>query len=192
MDKQVLQQLLYANVIMNMWLQTGPNIWDYSDTAIFPTVTINGNRFNGEAVQDYAIECKRKGDYANAIGGYLQLLGASKEQFGKIPTVTAFSFFKTLVCANAFDMAYSLLSTLIADFQSTNNTNKQLYVLMLTYWKNFNTFVTTAVEKNNYYVMENYAATMAGNNYYRLIRTVDEFKEEIKKIYDNYKSHYNN
>ena len=85
MDNETLQQLYYAIPFLSKWVGSGSDIWGFSYASPVKTdVKLNGRYVDTEELSDYAIQAKRSGDYAEAIGAYFQTMMACMNKNGKI------------------------------------------------------------------------------------------------------------
>lgn len=194
MDTNLNNQIDYAKKVLDQYLSRGPKIWDASEKQAVPTSVRIGNEFwtgrgTGQEVSGFCIACKRQGEYAKSIFTYLQLFDACVSETGKLPLVYVRGFWKTLLCANAFGVAFDLAATVLADIQ---NDPSAAYLEIMTfeqYFEELSELAIKTVHEENYSSVRSYCANYAGNPQYTLVKNSDEIRAEMLKIWLTIRMH---
>ena len=183
MDKVLLQQITYARTMMNLWFMDGENGWDFTSENPVPTdIIVNGRKLDTRELTKHAIELKRAGKYAEAIGSYLHAMAACKKVAGKIPVIYAKGLFKVLVCVNQFDIAFDLVSTVFADMQRSSNVDMNEMGLFKNYFLELFVLARDVVDNNDFSQVRDYATNYSGSSFYTLVQCKGEIKEYLKKV----------
>ena len=193
MDKNLVQNLAYMNLFFNVRvLNRGPSVFDFTGKALYPTnIEISGLHYDGEVVHNLAIQAKREGRYASAVGLYFLLLSACFIQYGKIPIELMRGYIKILFAINEYWTAFFLLATLLADMQSSFGVDYQIASLLQT---DYNTLMNDSIayiDLGQYY-MKTHMLTVgfSGANNYEFVKTESEIKKELQRIRDKVREIY--
>ena len=191
MDTKTKQQVIYANTLILMWVREGAELWSFSETKPVKTaVKIEGRYLNTDELADYAISLKRNGDYALAIGAYIRIMDAYKQETGKIPIQHVRGLLKVLLSVNCFDIAFCLVSTVCADMEQNQNVDNQEKKLFQKYFSELIFLSKMVVDNNDFSKVSIFAANYSGNVNYTLQRTLTEIKEDMIKIRKKVRSIY--
>ena len=183
MTNEIRQQLNFGTPILNMALRDGCSAWDFSG-ANPPSgnININGRNFTYVDMCQYALECKRAGRYAEAIGGYTRVIGECKKTTGKLYISVIRSYIKVLISVNAFYPAFSLVGTALADMQQASNVNEQEFQLFMGYFQNLIELSKMVIDHNDFSAAKGFSANYSGSSNYQLQCTLDEIREQFAKI----------
>ena len=183
MQKDVLQQISYGTPILNMALSGGYSVWDFSGSnPPGGRININGKVFSYAEMCQYALECKRAGRYAEAIGGYVRVIGECKNSTGKLYISVIRSYVKVLISVNAFYQAFSLVGTALADMQQVNYVNQQEYQLFMGYFQDLVELSKMIIDRNDFSALHGWCANYSGSPNYRLQCDNSEIIEHFRKI----------
>lgn len=190
--KAIQEQLNIAVMIMNLkWFPVGPQIWDATSTAPYPTrVDVDGRVWSGEDFNNLCIKWKNREDYVNAIGGYVRLLSAGLTENGKLPVFLVRGFFKTLVCANAFQTAYSLATTVLADIQKDPAASPIEVFAFTTYWEELEKLAIKVIDNEDYSGIKGFCENYGDKSEYSLAKDYSEIHADMFLIRENIKAVY--
>lgn len=189
--EQLRVHLGYVSILLGKWLAAGPQIWDATRNASYPSsVDIGDRRWGGEELSNYCIALKRRGDYAEAIGGYLQLVAASLSEYGKIPVFLMRGLWKVLICANAFSDAFALAGTILADLQNSPSAAPEEIMCADDYWKGLARLSMQVIDNNDYSQVQAYCANFSGNPYYTLVQSRSEIHAEMAAVREKLRNVY--
>lgn len=191
MDSKLKEQLNYGGLLLEMWFKDGPDGWDFSGNNPSGTgININGRIYNSVEIDTRALQCKREGKYAEAVGLYLRSLEASKKKGGKLPISTMKGYWKVLVSSNAFYQAFCVASTVAADMQNAKNVNQKEYELFMGYFFNLVELSKMIIDRNDFSAVKPFAANYSGSSSYQLQRSSQEIRDDFKKIRDEVRQVY--
>ena len=192
MDNETLQQLYYAIPFLSKWVGSGSDIWGFSYASPVKTdVKLNGRYVDTKELSDYAIQAKRSGDYAEAIGAYFQTMMACMNKNGKIPVAHVRGFFKVLVCVNYFHLAFTLVSTVYADMQTYRGyVDPEERSLFEKYFKQLASLSIMVIDRKNFSAVAEFAENYSGSYDYKLQRTESEIIQDIKMIREDLRNVY--
>lgn len=183
MQKDILQQISYSIPILNMALSGGYSVWDFSGSnPPGGRININGKVFSYAEMCQYALECKRTGRYAEAVGGYVRVIGECKNSTGKIYVSVIRSYVKVLISVNAFHHAFSLVGTVLADMQQVSYVNQQEYQLFMGYFQDLVELSKMIIDRNDFSALYDWCANYSGSNNYRLQSSQNEIIQEFSQI----------
>ena len=192
MNKEIEQQVVYLQAFLNIWLKNGPKSWDYKNQSKGPMVDLSGSKINADELCDMCIEYKRKGDYANAIGGMTKAMAAYYDSYKKIPIFYAKGLFKILMCANYFYFAFSFAGTVLSDIQTTSETiDKNDEMNFTEYYKNLFIVSMQVIDQCDFSNVSVIASNYSGNPNYSLVKTRKEIFDEFNLIRQHIKKVYN-
>lgn len=183
MTNEIRQQLNFGTPILNMALRDGYSAWDFSG-ANPPggNINIDGRNFTYVDMCQYALECKRAGRYAEAIGGYTRVIGECKKTTGKLYISVIRSYIKVLISVNAFYPAFSLVGTALADMQQASYVNQQEYQLFMGYFQDLVELSKMIIDRNDFSALNGWCANYSGSSSYRLQSDYNEIREQFTKI----------
>lgn len=191
MDQELLQQANYARAIITLFLSKGSKIWNFANYYPVKTeVNYNGKLLDSDELGEYAIQSKRKGEYASAIGAYMHIMIACEKETGKIPVVYARGLFKVLVSANFFQLAFGLVTTICADMEHCFNVNPTERQLFNKYFSQMRTLAIEAMDNNDFTYAKTVAADYSGSSYsYTLCRSYSEIRDDLEWIREEIRKH---
>ena len=193
MKKEIQEQLNYGATMLTMWFNGGPSGWDFSGNDPVGTgISINGRTYTSIEMDEYAVNCKRKGNYAEALGAYIHSLDASKKKNNKLPIITIKGYWKVLVSVNAFYQAFCVASTVVADMENSQNVNPQEYQLFMGYFQNLIQLSKLVIDNNDTSYIHGFAANYSGSSNYQLQRSYEEMREDFLKIRNEVRQIYGN
>lgn len=185
----MLQQLNYAQLICNTWLNLGPSVWLPGDPQDFTTdVVLAGKRFTTYELSDLAVYSKRSKNYASSIGTYIRLLDAYYKIKGVLPLRYMMGLYKALLCANAFTAAFSIASTIFADIQHKPG----MYLeksLFGNYFSELCRLSSAVVDQGEYAEIYLTVEQYAGCQDYKMVKTFEDCYQDLKQIRDFVKQH---
>lgn len=192
MDKATLQQLIYAHTFLDLWIDKGPEVWEFMDFSPVKTdVELDGKLADTDELSRYGIEAKRAGKYAEVIGAYIRCMMAFYQKKGKIPVLLVRGLFKVLVSVNCFSMAFTLVSTILADMQQSQNVDQEEMDLFKNYFLELLTLSKNVIDDDDVSKIKEYSRLYSGSSDYRLQRSMsdirkdfEEIREKVRNIYD--------
>lgn len=191
MDQQLQMHLNLASLLLERWMVKGPQVWDATGrTLLASSVDINGTSWEGSELSSFCIELKRRGDYAGALGGYLQLAAACLEERGKIPTYVMRGMWKVLVCANAFALASSMAGTILADLQNDASAMATERLCFDDYWLGLVKLAVNVIDNNDDSGVQAYCANFSGNPFYTLVQSRSEIRSELSIVRERVRKVY--
>ncbi len=116
-------------------------------------------------------------------------MGECKKQTGKIPVIYAKGLFKVFICVNEFNLAYSLVSTVLADMQQ-NNVDAQEINLYKQYFLSLVALAVEVADNNDFTHVKSFAANYSGSSNYTLVKSTDEIRENLKIIRERFRQFY--
>lgn len=193
MNTKLKQQIQYMSLFLGMKLRS-PSAWDFSGTRSFvpEKVEIGGQFYSGEQVQEVAIQAKREGNYADAVGLYIRLLEANYREYGMFSAALVRAYVKILFAANEYFEAFSLIATMVADMQRSRNVNKELEDLVKTDFETLYKDAIAYVDRGVYYQkLLMLTIGYSGNPSYELEKTSAEIERELVLIRNKVREVYN-
>lgn len=192
-DGALLQQLIYVDFFLSVWVQAGPEIWSFTNLnfdIVKTNVKLNGRYVDSEELSNQAIDAKRSGNYAEAVGAYIQTMAAYKNEKGRIPVALARGLFKVLVCVNYFYRAYILVSTVYADMKQIENVDEYEVDLFKQYFLQLVSLAISVVKDNDFTQVAPFAENYSGSTNYVLQRTPSDIKKDMNRILENIRTVY--
>ena len=194
MDKRISEMASYTALLSNQWFSKGPSIWSCKDGLMVPqTMKVGSQTYSGEELLNFAIDCKRKGDYATSIDIYNALISTSFSEYQVISTGLIRGLFKVLACANEFSTAFTLIATTVADIQMIANTTGKVdpteYNLLWDYFEGLSSLAKDVVDDGDYSGVMPFCANYSGTPLYRLVGTQEDIYQELSKVRDEMKKH---
>ena len=188
----VKQQVAYASLMLGLWLPKGESVWSYVyEEPVMTDLKLNNRYVDTKELSDYAIQCKRNGDYAEAIGAYLRTMNACINKTHHIPVAHIRGLFKVLLCVNEFALAFQIISTVYADMLNTARAvDPQEKMLFQQYFSQMIQMIVAVVDDNNYAWAEAIAKNYAGSPSYAMQKSNSEIKENLNPIRANIKQIY--
>ena len=191
MDKATLQQLSYADGFLGLWINKGPGVWEFMNFSPVETdVKLNGKLADADELSRYGMEMKRAGKYAEAIGAYIRCMNAFYQKKGKISVLVVRRLFKVLVSVNCFSMAFTLVSTVLADMQQSQNVDQEEMDLFKNYFLELLTLSKIVIDDDDVGDIKEYSKNYSGSSEYRLQRSMSDIRkdfevirEKVRKIY---------
>lgn len=181
MNKELNQQLSYASLMLSIWFQKGESVWSYVyEEPVMTDAKLNRKSVDTKELSDYAIQCKREGNYAEAVGAYVRVMSACVNKTGHIPVAHVRGLFKVLLCTNDFALAFQLVSTVYADMQNTQRqVDPQENMLFKQYFTQMLQLIVAVVDDNNFAWAEAIARNYSGSSFYVMQKSNSEIKAEI-------------
>lgn len=187
------QQVKYLEVLMNMWLQTGSDLWDFNEIYESPASIVAGNKtYTSHELNDYAVQCKRKGEYAESIGAYIRIFDSFYKKNHKLPYSSVRGLIKALICTNDFYDAFVFASTALADAQNRYDIHPAIFNILKSDFVGLETLAKRVVDDNDSSDVFRYAANFSGSNNYQLQKSQSEIKEEMVKVRADIKKYTGN
>lgn len=191
MDKATLQQLTYAHTFLALWIDKGPEVWEFMDFSPVKTdVELDGKLANTDELSRYGIEAKRAGKYAEAIGAYIRCMMAFDQKKGKIPVLLVRGLFKVLVSVNCFSMAFTLVSTILADMQQSQNVDQEEMNLFKNYFLELLTLSKNVIDDDDVSKIKEYSRLYSGSSDYRLQRSMSDIRKDFEEIREKVRNIY--
>lgn len=191
MDKATLQQLTYAHTFLGLWIDKGPEIWEFMDFSPVKTdVELDGKLADTDELSRYGIEAKRAGKYAEAIGAYIRCMMAFHQKKGKIPVLLVRGLFKVLVSVNCFSMAFTLVSTILADMQQSQNVDQEEMDLFKNYFLELLTLSKNVIDDDDVSKIKEYSRLYSGSSDYRLQRSMSDIRKDFEEIREKVRNIY--
>lgn len=183
MDKATLQQLTYADTFLALWINKGPGVWEFMDFSPVKTnVKLNGKLADTDELSRYGMEAKRAGKYSEAIGAYIQGMMAFYQKKGKISVLLARGLFKVLVSVNCFSLAFTLVSTIVADMQKSQNVDQEEMELFKNYFLELLTLSKAVIDDDDVSDVKEYSKAYSGSSDYRLQRSMSDIRKDFEEI----------
>lgn len=191
MDKATLQQLTYAHTFLALWIDKGPEVWEFMDFSPVKTdVELDGKLADTDELSRYGIEAKRAGKYAEAIGAYIRCMMAFDQKKGKIPVLLVRGLFKVLVSVNCFSMAFTLVSTILADMQQSQNVDQEEMNLFKNYFLELLTLSKNVIDDDDVSIIKEYSRLYSGSSDYRLQRSMSDIRKDFEEIREKVRNIY--
>lgn len=191
MDKATLQQLTYAHTFLALWIDKGPEVWEFMDFSPVKTdVELDGKLADTDELSRYGIEAKRAGKYAEAIGAYIRCMMAFDQKKGKIPVLLVRGLFKVLVSVNCFSMAFTLVSTILADMQQSQNVDQEEMNLFKNYFLELLTLSKNVIDDDDVSKIKEYSRLYSGSSDYRLQRSMSDIRKDFEEIREKVRNIY--
>lgn len=153
-------------------------------------VKLNGKLADTDELSRYGMEAKRAGKYAEAIGAYIQCMNAFYQKKGKIPVLLARGLFKVLVSVNCFDMAFILVSTVLADMQQSQNVDQEEMGLFKNYFLELLTLSKAVIDDDDVSDIKEYSKNYSGSSEYRLQRSMSDIRKDFEEIREKVRDIY--
>ena len=183
MDNLLTQQINYATLVIGRWSLEGARIWDFREKAQYPSqVILNGMAVSGEELSNYCIASKRRAQYALSIGGYIRLLDTARQENGRIPVDLVRGLFKTLLAANAIDLAFNLVSVILSDMQSVGRGSGLQYNMFFDYFRSVVSAVKGVNNYDDFSALRKICTDFSGNPYYEFVSDKQELRAECQKV----------
>lgn len=191
MNNRLREQANYAAIILNSVFMRGPSAWDFTGNhPIETSVRINGKYLDSNELGNFATQAKRNGQYDAAIGAYSNIFVAYTNLGERIPVMHARGFFKVLVSANFFQLAFSLVCTVYADMEKSSRVNVYEGELFRYYFRGLRAIAIEAIDNDDMTCVREFAKNYSGQSYYKLCRSETEIikdlqtiREQVSKIY---------
>lgn len=191
MDKATLQQLTYAHTFLALWIDKGPEVWEFMDFSPVKTdVELDGKLADTDELSRYGIEAKRAGKYAEAIGAYIRCMMAFDQKKGKIPVLLVRGLFKVFVSVNCFSMAFTLVSTILADMQQSQNVDQEEMNLFKNYFLELLTLSKNVIDDDDVSKIKEYSRLYSGSSDYRLQRSMSDIRKDFEEIREKVRNIY--
>lgn len=191
MDKATLQQLTYAHTFLALWIDKGPEVWEFMDFSPVKTdVELDGKLTDTDELSRYGIEAKRAGKYAEAIGAYIRCMMAFDQKKGKIPVLLVRGLFKVLVSVNCFSMAFTLVSTILADMQQSQNVDQEEMDLFKNYFLELLTLSKNVIDDDDVSKIKEYSRLYSGSSDYRLQHSMSDIRKDFEEIREKVRNIY--
>lgn len=184
MDKSLVEAKNVAVFTTQLLINRGPALWNFTGGRYPSRVKIGASYYGGDVVANYATNCKRDGNYTNAINAYVSLLTASVQEYNEIPVAVFRGYYKVLICANIFEPAFEFLSAVLADMQSVGQRRVDVneWALYHGYWETLAKVVIDAVDRRNLNGLMEYCQNFSGNVRYIPPATNEEIMKDVRNI----------
>lgn len=191
MDQTTLQQFIYAKTFLTLWINKGTGVWEFMDFSPIKTdVKLNGKLADTDELSRYGMEMKRAGKYAEAIGAYIQCMNAFYQKKGKISVLLARGLFKVLVSVNCFSLAFTLVSTIFADMQQSQNVDQEEMGLFKNYFLELLTLSKAVIDDDDVSDIKEYSKLYSGSSDYRLQRSMSDIRKDFEEIREKVRNIY--
>ncbi len=191
MDQTTLQQLIYAKTFLTLWINKGTGVWEFMDFSPIKTdVKLNGKLADTDELSSYGMEMKRAGKYAEAIGAYIQCMNAFYQKKGKISVLLARGLFKVLVSVNCFSLAFTIVSTIFADMQQSQNVDQEEMGLFKNYFLELLTLSKAVIDDDDVSDIKEYSKLYSGSSDYRLQRSMSDIRKDFEEIREKVRNIY--